>query len=112
MSSSSSSLIVYTSIYILFNNLFQKAIPTQADSCLCLLPRLPFMYTLPSSFYSITCFRRQFTTQACSCLCLIPRLSARSTLPSTFYIVPCFRRLFQRKLWPILLPFLLFIVQS
>ena len=31
-----------------------------AGSCLCLLPRLPLLYILPSTFYSITCFRRQF----------------------------------------------------
>jgi predicted CDP-diglyceride synthetase/phosphatidate cytidylyltransferase len=45
-----------------------------------------------------------------SCLRLLPRLSVIYILPSCFPSITCFRRQFLRKMWPIQLAFLLFIV--
>jgi hypothetical protein len=45
-----------------------------------------------------------------SCLRLLPRLPVISILPSNFPSITCFRRQFLRKMWPIQLAFLLFIV--
>jgi hypothetical protein len=45
-----------------------------------------------------------------SCLRLLPRLAVISILPSNFPSITCFRRQCLRKMWPIQLAFLLFIV--
>jgi hypothetical protein len=45
-----------------------------------------------------------------SCLRLLPRLLIIYLLPSNFPSITCFRRQFLRKMWPIQLAFLLFIV--
>jgi hypothetical protein len=45
-----------------------------------------------------------------SCLHLFPRLPVISILPSNFHSITCFRRQFLRKMWPIEIAFLLFIV--
>jgi len=45
-----------------------------------------------------------------SCLYLLHRLPLTSIIPYTFPSITCFRRQFLHKMWPPLLPFLLFIV--
>ena len=55
-------------------------------------------FKLPNILFSLTSFS--------SCLRLIPHL----LLPSIFPSIPCFRRQFLRKMWPIQLAFLRFIV--
>ena len=67
------------------------------------LHRVRSSATISLSVYSIFLF---FLSSSSSCLCLLHRLHVISTFPS----ITCFRRQFLRKMWPIQLAFLLFLL--
>ena len=52
----------------------------------------------------------RFLRSSSTCLRLLPSLPVTSILPSIFPSITCFRRQFLRKVWPIQLTFLMFIV--
>jgi hypothetical protein len=64
--------------------------------------------------YSASSFKFQYIVfslmSSSGCLRFLPRLPVTSVLPSIFPSITCFRRQFLRKMWPIHLAFLLFIV--
>ena len=61
------------------------------------------LYTMRSGASSFN-FQYPLASSSSSCLCLLPRLSVTSIFPSM-----CFIRQFLRNMWPVELPFLLFI---
>jgi hypothetical protein len=51
-----------------------------------------------------------FISSSSGCLCLPSRLLVTSNFPPLSHSLTCFRRQFLRKMWPLLLDFLLFII--
>ena len=109
-------LIIYNSVFLFFRLFFIHSIVRSFSRQPCNRPYplpMPVLYRVRTTayYFSFQCLLISLRSSS-SCLHPLPRLPVIPIFPSTFPSVTCLRRQFLRKMWPIELTFLLFLVRK